>query len=950
MLRGEFAVAHACRVHEKIHRQILGLEQVSAVDVGFAIGERQAKFWDFLAIRIHVNRKLPPELLVRAGISNLSNPAYVLDAEAIASALADGSRPGAKQYPDCRGRASYKKLTELLRYELKSKKQTRRNDKALLREVRRYPINGVRRGDLSIFCTPEFCSNSTLENVRLCICGVPIDLINALYSPSINHPGGDADSGVFAEPMRRTNQLDNDENLLISRGRVNPLVGGVSIGSVTGQAGTLGTIVWDRVDGTPCILSNWHVLAATATAQVGQPTYQPALFDGGTEEDVVAHLKRWTLGEEGDAAIAELSGRRHYASGEILGLWHPISGYVPPELNLEVRKWGRTTGFTQGFIDGIHLAINIDYGGGVIRYFKNQFHIAPLYRSEDVSQVGDSGSLVFTSLRPTDLRQNLTKLCDWLDTCCAGGSCACGDESCKDCDKATAQGNAAECTVANWCCEDMGGAIKAAAAAWECRCADKCCKTFWVEMVDAVDAWAADSSENERWPEFLRKVQAATEAVASGKCRYKCHKELSGTLEALAVLWPALRNQADECCGRLCWEIAIAWCFWFFVCPQRCTGNHSGFYQALWEVTCRLLLECGKQDTAIPCAHLCCRIKHGRARLRRECDKIRICAHFCDRVDAVLEGWIESLKQEEESPSGVCRQIKEAGPKLIAECLCVVECSDYCCVLKSAFRKLVVCKGNEEPGVLIALIKTQRDKLRMICGSIRECAAFCVKAIEVFSCWYQRCSDIVLCSVIRKVLEEQQKANACKDPIKLIELVEKELADFECHEHADRFDHTMQSLDIKAASSDDFDVCDFVEILKKKLFDGDLLEAIEKHGERFLDELQDQEARNVNRVYYAVGMTFAGDTPGSPFGEFAVASDIARLEEELRFSLRPVYEPRSSFRELRVRPQSRLADARALRSRRPLTPGDQGADPRGGGPQPDLEPAEPDSSSRSGGS
>jgi hypothetical protein len=87
-------------------------------------------------------------------------------------------------------------------------------------------------------------------------------------------------------------------------------------------------------------------------------------------------------------------------------------------------------------------------------------------------------------------------------------------------------------------------------------------------------------------------------------------------------------------------------------------------------------------------------------------------------------------------------------------------------------------------------------------------------------------------------------------------------------------------------------------------------------------------------------MIFAGDTPGSPFGEFAVASELSKLEEKLRFSLRPVFEPRSGFRELRERPPRRGRGGRAGRSGSGLSPGEQSADPRGGGPQPDLEPAQ----------
>jgi hypothetical protein len=194
--------------------------------------------------------------------------------------------------------------------------------------------------------------------------------------------------------MEDTRGFDDEENLLIGRGRVSPLVGGISVGSDNGLAGTLGAIVWDETDGSPCVLGNWHVLAGRG-AKTGQPCYQPAIFDGGDDGDVIGHLKRWHFGELGDAAIAELDGSRYFASGEILGLWHPISGYQPPELNLTVGKWGRTTGFSEGFIDGIHLATALRYDNEeTVRHFERQFHIAPLYRGRKVSQVGDSGSIV----------------------------------------------------------------------------------------------------------------------------------------------------------------------------------------------------------------------------------------------------------------------------------------------------------------------------------------------------------------------------------------------------------------------------------------------------------------------------------------------------------------------------------------------------------------------------
>lgn len=663
-LTGELAITHACRVHEKIHRQALSLDLVSAIDVGFAIQERQKKFANFLAIRIHVRRKRAPEELIREGLSNFADPTtpvvyaglYQLSqispengGEARVNALESLKKDPSNSLPvidylfqvegddpldACKKGDRYKRFQEVLKAA------------ALTNQIpfppKPHPILGVRKEDLSIRCPRDLEELRSIKDLRLCICGVPIDVVNADYNPSVTHPGGDASSGVFVDPPKGSNRLSDEELRLIGRGRVNPLVGGISIGSVTGQAGTLGTVVWDRMDGTPCILSNWHVLAGSSSAERDQPTYQPALFDGGTRDDRVARLKRWTLGSEGDAAIAELDGRRHFASGEILGLWHPLSGTVSPRLGLKVRKWGRTTGFTQGFVDGIHLAINIDYGNNVVRYFDDQFHIAPLFAGEDVSRVGDSGSLVVTSFRPTEDRETIEAALRWLRTV---GEPEQSEELFRILDE-------------NW----------------------------------ELSAQPAPSD-----PDALTETSNSVDNSTAGDLKTKRGKRATDT-----------------------------------------------------------------------------------------------------------QG-----EQEEEK-----KKIKE--------------------ILIEALREIGL--PTEKP----------------------------------------------------------------------TEWVSGELA--------------------------------------KSFRDDKILEALESQLETYRDREFDTEVREAKRVYYAVGMIFAGDTPGSPFGEFAVASDISRLAEELRFSLRPVFEPRSSFRELRTRPPGRGSSGqRVRRSGRSLTPRGTTDDPRGEGPQPDLEPAGGDS-------
>ena len=142
----------------------------------------------------------------------------------------------------------------------------------------------------------------------------------------------------------------------------------------------------------------------------------------------------------------------------------------------------------------------------------------------------------------------------------------------------------------------------------------------------------------------------------------------------------------------------------------------------------------------------------------------------------------------------------------------------------------------------------------------------------------------------------------------------------------------------------------FAVLLGRVLRDKEARDSLLKKVDEFRSQDRDEENRNTNRAYYAVGMLFAGDTPGSPFGEFAVASDIEELSKELRFSLRPVFEPRSSFRELRVRPDSEPSGVRAFRSRRGFVPGGAPGDPRSdGGPQPDPLTTQPDPDNRQGG-
>jgi endonuclease G, mitochondrial len=213
---------------------------------------------------------------------------------------------------------------------------------------------------------------------------------------------GDYKLVQLTQPPRPRSILETPQPKANRRRRLDPLVGGISIGSPHTPAGTLGALVWDKVDGSVCILSNWHVLAGDLNAETGNPCFQPGLFDQGTSNDVVARLKRWSFNRQTDAAIAELNGSRHYCAGEIVSLFQQISNVAKPHLGMKILKSGRSTGFTWGFVDGLYFSSAIEYSHGIVRVFEEQIHIAPLPYVDPtkpvprISEPGDSGSVWVT--------------------------------------------------------------------------------------------------------------------------------------------------------------------------------------------------------------------------------------------------------------------------------------------------------------------------------------------------------------------------------------------------------------------------------------------------------------------------------------------------------------------------------------------------------------------------
>jgi endonuclease G, mitochondrial len=203
---------------------------------------------------------------------------------------------------------------------------------------------------------------------------VPTDVVQRTYEPSYKRV-----------PERVANPRKT---------RVDPIVPGVSVGHTSVSAGTVGCIVFDRHDGTPYILSNWHVLHGP-TGDIGDPIVQPGPHDDNrTRRNRIGTLRRSHIGEAGDCAVASIEGRSF--KREVLDLGVTIDEIGEPDLGDTVIKSGRTTGVTHGIVTRVHTIAKIDYDPPVGERSVGAFEIGvdderPPANGE-VSMGGDSGA------------------------------------------------------------------------------------------------------------------------------------------------------------------------------------------------------------------------------------------------------------------------------------------------------------------------------------------------------------------------------------------------------------------------------------------------------------------------------------------------------------------------------------------------------------------------------
>lgn len=215
---------------------------------------------------------------------------------------------------------------------------------------------------------------------------------------------------------------------IVAQQRVRPAPGGSSIGHFKITAGTLGVVVRLKPSGKRMILSNNHVLANSNDASVGDAIYQPGPYDGGGPADQIATLgsfmpinfgtgeptcnlaKMYAAFGNGLAMALGSSHRVHalfenQAAKNIMdaALALPlddnlvlddiiqigkITGAKDATLGMPVRKYGRTTKFTEGTVTVLDAVVQVSYGAGKTATFENQIITTPM------SQGGDSGSLL----------------------------------------------------------------------------------------------------------------------------------------------------------------------------------------------------------------------------------------------------------------------------------------------------------------------------------------------------------------------------------------------------------------------------------------------------------------------------------------------------------------------------------------------------------------------------
>jgi endonuclease G len=212
---------------------------------------------------------------------------------------------------------------------------------------------------------------------------------------TINVDGIEVPTDVVERSFVPSFKLVKETEVELRKSRMDPVQPGLSIAITTETAGTIGTIVFDKKDGTPYMLSNWHVLHGNR-GHIGDDIVQPGPFDDNRIHlNRVGKLVRSHLGAAGDCAIANIEDRKFDNIIFELGVKVDLLG--EPELGDKVIKSGRTTGVTHGIVTRVNTMVKIDYEGSTGEQSIGGFEIGVdednMPGNGEISMGGDSGSI-----------------------------------------------------------------------------------------------------------------------------------------------------------------------------------------------------------------------------------------------------------------------------------------------------------------------------------------------------------------------------------------------------------------------------------------------------------------------------------------------------------------------------------------------------------------------------
>ena len=146
----------------------------------------------------------------------------------------------------------------------------------------------------------------------------------------------------------------------------------VPIGVFTGHPSiTAGTIGARVTDGTNVFaLSNNHVYAASNSATIGDNVLQPGAYDGGQDPaDAIGTLSAFETIVFSTSASNVIDAAIALSSTANLSNATPSDGYgtlssttATVSINEKLRKYGRTTQQTKGFVWATNVTVDVNYG------------------------------------------------------------------------------------------------------------------------------------------------------------------------------------------------------------------------------------------------------------------------------------------------------------------------------------------------------------------------------------------------------------------------------------------------------------------------------------------------------------------------------------------------------------------------------------------------------------